>query len=113
MPCLIFFVHIRTDSAFWTKKPKTIVAKTRANKKTKKNKAVTITESAAVGESTDVENPSEVELDSLGRLFIELAEPLPSQEEAATSRADDTEVISVASGSDSTPSKKVRRVVRK
>ena len=83
------------------------MAKTRANKKVNKNKTVTIIEPTVVGESADVENQSEVELDSLGRLFMELADTLSSQEEAATSREDDIEVISVSSGSDSTPSEKV------
>ena len=53
-----------------------------------------------MGESVDVENPSEVELDSLGRLFIELADTLSSQEETDTSRADYNEVIQISSGSD-------------
>ena len=56
---------------------------------------------------------SEVEPDSLGRLFMQLIDTDSSQDDAETSEANATEVIPVSSKSDPLPRKKTRRVIRK
>ena len=56
---------------------------------------------------------SEVELDSLGLLFMQLIDADSSQDEVETSRADEAEVIPVSSNSEPLPIEKIRRVVRK
>ena len=87
------------------------MAKTKIGPKLKKNKAAAAPEPATMGKSADGDNPLEVDLDSLGQLFIELVDTSCSHEEAATSRADNIEVIPVTSGSDQSPLNKIRRVV--
>ena len=56
---------------------------------------------------------SEVELDSLGLLFMQLIDNDYSQEEAETSHADVAEVTIISSDSELLPVKRVRRAVRK
>jgi hypothetical protein len=56
---------------------------------------------------------SEVELDSLGRLFMQLIDNNHSQEETETSHADAPEVTYISSDSENLPPEKVRRVIRK
>lgn len=56
---------------------------------------------------------SEVELDSLGRLFVELAVAPSSQDNIETSRAGNVEVISISSNLETFIPKKTRRAVRK
>jgi hypothetical protein len=104
---------MQPSSTFWKRKIKTIVAKTRTGPKSKKNKPAAIAEPAVVGESADADDHSEVELDSLGQLFVDLADTSCSQDEAAKSRADDIKVIPISSGSDPAPPEKIRRVVWK
>ena len=55
----------------------------------------------------------EVELDSLGSLFMHLINNDLPQEDAKASQADDIEVITLSSGSDSMPTQKTRQAVRK
>ena len=55
----------------------------------------------------DTDDPEvEVELDSLGSLFMHLINNDLPQEDAEASQADDVEVIILSSGSDSMPTKK-------
>ena len=62
----------------------------------------------------DTDDPEvEVELDSLGSLFMHLINNDLPQEDAEASQADDVEVITLSSGSDSMPTQKIRQVVRK
>ena len=61
----------------------------------------------------DTDDPKvEVELDSLGSLFMHLVNKDLSQE-AEASQAEDVEVITLSSGSDSMPTQKTRQAVRK
>lgn len=55
---------------------------------------------------------SEVELDSLGRIFIELADASTSQGHTEGSRAGNVEVISICSGSETFVPKRLRRAVK-
>ena len=62
----------------------------------------------------DTDDPEvEVELDSLGSLFMHLINNDLPQEDAEASQADDVEVITLSSGSDSMPTQKTRQAVRK
>ena len=62
----------------------------------------------------DADDPEvEVELDSLGSLFMHLINNDLPQEDAEGSQADDVEVITLSSGSDSMPTQKTRQAVRK
>ena len=62
----------------------------------------------------DTDDPQvEVELDSLGSLFMHLVNNDLPQEEAEASQADDVEVITLTSGSDSMPTQKTRQAIRK
>ena len=55
----------------------------------------------------DTDDPEvEVELDSLGSLFMHLVKNDLPQEEAEASQADDVEVITLSFGSDSMPTQK-------
>ena len=56
---------------------------------------------------------SEVELDSLGRLFMQLIDNNYSQEETETSHADAPEVTYISSDSENFPPAEIRRVIRK
>ena len=59
------------------------------------------------------DDESEVELDSLGFLFMQLIDTDSSQEEAETSHADAAEVTIISSDSKTLPRTQIRRVVRK
>ena len=62
----------------------------------------------------DTDDPEvEVELDSLGSLFMHLVNNDLPQEEAEASQAEDVEVITLSSGSDSMPTQKTHQAVRK
>ena len=62
----------------------------------------------------DTEEPEvEVELDSLGSLFMHLINNDLYQEDVEGSQADDVKVITLSSGSDSMPTQKTRQAVRK
>ena len=62
----------------------------------------------------DTNDPEvEVELDSLGSLFMHLVYNDLPQEEAEASQADGVEVITLSSGSDSMPTQKTRQAIRK
>ena len=62
----------------------------------------------------DTDDPeAEVELDSLGSLFMHLVNDDLPQEEAEASQAEDVEVITLSSSSDSMPTQKSRQAVRK
>jgi hypothetical protein len=91
---------VQADSSFWNRRPKKAAIKTKAGPAQKKNVPAVEHETAAKGQSPLVDDESEVELDSLGRLFIELADVSYSQGDADMSRADDVEVISISSNSD-------------
>ena len=62
----------------------------------------------------DADDPKvEVELDSLGSLFMHLINNDLYQEDVEGSQADDVEVITLSSGSDYMPTQKTRQAVRK
>ena len=62
----------------------------------------------------DTDDPEvEVELDSLGSLFMHLINNDLRQEDAESSQADDVEVITLSSGSESMPTQKTRQTIRK
>ena len=59
-------------------------------------------------------NPDlEVELDSLGSLFMHLIDNDIYQEDVEGSQADDADVIILSSGSDPLPTQKIRQAARK
>ena len=107
---------MQADSSFWNRKKKKIPAtKPRAAKAAlaqKKNKQAIESEAIARGGSPAADDESEVELDSLGRLFIELANTSYSEGDAENSRADDVEVISISSNSENFFSQRARKTVR-
>ena len=112
-PLLIFK---QGDDPFWKKKPQEKEAKpsrpkTKAVKKTSKQKAA---ERISMELDDDPDEPKvEVELDSLGSLFMHLIDNDIYQQDAEGSQADDVEVIILSSGSDSMPTQKIRQAVRK
>ena len=62
----------------------------------------------------DTDDPEvEVELDSLGSLFMHHINNDLYQEDVEGSQANDAEVITLSSGSDSMPTQKPRQAVRK
>ena len=62
----------------------------------------------------DTDDPEvEVELDSLGSLFMHLINNDIPQEYVAGSQDDDVEVITLSSGSDSMPTQKTCQAIRK
>ena len=62
----------------------------------------------------DADDPEvEVELDSLGSLFMHLINNDLYQEDVEGSQADDVEVITLSSGSDSMPTQKTRQAIWK
>jgi hypothetical protein len=64
-------------------------------------------------EILQLDDDSEVELDSLGFLFMQLIDVDSSQEEAEASQADAAKVTIISSGLEPLPRKQIRRVVRK
>jgi hypothetical protein len=105
---------VQANSPFWNrKKKKTQLCKSKAAPALRRNKPAVANEPVAGDESPTARDESEVELDSLGRLFIELADASYSQDNTEMSRASDAEVISISSGSKNLSPKKIRRVVRK
>ena len=85
--------------------------KTKAVKKTTKRKAP---ELIGLELDDDPDEPEvEVELDSLGSLFMHLIDNDIYQEDIEGSQADGAEVIILSSGSDSLPTQKIRQAVRK
>ena len=85
--------------------------KMKAVKKTTKRKAP---ELIGLELDDDPDEPEvEVELDSLGSLFMHLIDNDTYQEDVEGSQADDAEVIILSSGSDSLPTAKIRQAVRK
>ena len=84
-------------------KKKTKVAKTRGPGRPKKQSAKELLEL----------DDSEVELDSLGLLFMQLIDANSSQGEVETSRASAAEVTTISSDSEPLPREKMRRVIRK
>ena len=54
-----------------------------------------------------------IQLDSLGSLFMHLINNDLYQEDVEGSQADDVEVITLSSGSDSMPTQKTRQAIRK
>ena len=84
--------------------------KTKAVKRTSKRKPA---DRINLKLDDDIDDPeAEVELDSLGSLFMHLVNNDLSQE-AEASQAEDVEVITLSSGSDSMPTQKTRQVVQK
>ena len=69
-------------------------------------------ESPAPAKNVD-DSETEVELDSLGSLFMHLIDNDIYHEDAGGSQADDAEVIILSSGSQSLPTQKIRQAVRK
>jgi hypothetical protein len=105
---------VQVNSPLWIrKKKKTQVRKSKAAPTSRKNKSAIANEPVVGDESPAADDESEVELDSLGHLFIELDDASYSQDNTATSRASDAEVISISSGSKNLSPKKIRRIVRK
>ena len=85
--------------------------KTKAVKRTSKRKTA---DRINMGLDDDVDDPEvEVELDSLGSLFMHLINNDLPQEDAEGSQADDVEVITLSSGSDSKPIQKNVKQSRK
>ena len=104
------------DDPFWKQKfadkaAKPSRPKTKAVKRTSKRKTA---EHINMELDEDADEPEvEVELDPLGFLFMHLINNDIPQEDAEASQADDVEVITLSSGSDSMPTQKTRQVVRK
>ena len=102
----LLLVYKQGDDLFWKKKPQEKAAKpscpkTKAVKKTSKPK---IAERISMELDDDSDEPEvEVELDSLGSLFMHLINNDIYQEGAEGSQADNVEVIVLSSGSDSLP----------
>ena len=85
--------------------------KTKAVKRTSKRKTADRINMELDDDTDDPE--AEVELDSLGSLFMHLVNNDLPQEEAEASQAEDVEVITLSSGSDSMPTQKPRQTIRK
>ena len=85
--------------------------KTKAIKWTSKQKTAERITMELDDDTDDLE--VEVELDSLGSLFMHLVNNDLPQEEAEASQAEDIEVITLSSGSDSMPTQKTSQVVQK
>ena len=102
---------MQANNSFWkrTKLARAPRAKSKVTKKAAKKKT---TESSDPPEDID-QSDQEVELDSLGSFFIHLIDNDYSQDDAAVSRADHVEVISLSSDSDLVPVQIFRRAVRK
>ena len=104
------------DDPFWKRKSADKVAKsshpkTKAVKRTSKRKTA---ERINIELDEDAEEPKvEVELDSLGSLFMHLINNDLYQEDVEGSQADDVEVITLSSGSNSMPTQKTRQAVQK
>ena len=85
--------------------------KTKVTKKSAKRKS---TEPIGLELDDDPDEPdAEVELDSLGSLFIHLIDNDIYQDDTEGSQADDAEVIILSSGSDPLPTQKIRQAIRK
>ena len=112
----LLFTFKQGDDPFWKKKPKEKAAKTarpktKAAKKTTKRKAP---ERISMELDDDPDEPEiEVELDSLGSLFMHLIDNDTYQEDVEGSQADDVEVIVLSSGSDSLPTQKIHQAIWK
>ena len=110
------FVYEQGDDPFWKRKSADKAAKpsrpkTKAVKRTSKRK---MADRIRMELDEDADDPEvEVELDSLGSLFMHLINNDLYQEDVEGSHANDVEVITLSSGSDSMPTQKTRRVVRK
>ena len=113
---LPLFVYEQGDDPFWKRKSADKAAKpsrpkTKAVKRTSKWKTA---DRISMELDEDADDPEvEVELDSLGSLFMHLTNKDLYQEDAEGSQADDVEVITFSSGSDSMPTQKSRQAVRK
>jgi len=113
---ILLLVCKQGDDPFWKKKPAEKAAKpsrpkTKAVKRTSKRKTA---KRINMELDEDADEPEvEVELDSLGSLFMHLINNDLPQEDAEASQVDDVEVITLSSGSDSLPTQKTRRAVRK
>ena len=111
---ILLLVYKRGDDPFWKKKPAEKAAKpsrpkTKTVKKTTKWKAA---ERISMELDDDTDEPEvEVELDSLGSLFMNLSNNDIYQEGAEGSQADDVEVIVLSSSSDSLPTQKIRQAI--
>ena len=111
---------MQSNDPFWKRKPQDKPAKPqdkpvrapRAKSKVTKRPAKKRT-----GESPDPaedeDSNTEVELDSLGSLFMHLIDNYHYQDDAEASRADNVEVILLSSDSDHVPVQKLHRAVRK
>ena len=102
---------MQANNSFWkrTKPARAPRAKSKVTKKAGKKKT---TESSDPPEDID-KSDIEVELDSLGSFFIYLIDNDYSQDDAAASRADHVEVISLSSDSDLVPVQRFRCAVPK
>ena len=102
---------MQANNFFWkrTKPARAPRAKSKVTKKAGKKKT---TESSNPPGDVDESDP-EVELDSLGSFFIHLIDNDYSRDDAAASRVDHVEVISLSSDSDPAPVQRFHRVVRK
>ena len=85
--------------------------KTKAVKRTSKRKTADRINMELYDDTNDPE--AEVELDSIGSLFMHLVNNDLPQEEAEASQAEDVEVITLSSSSDSMPTQKTRQTIRK
>ena len=113
---LPLFVYEQGDDLVWKRKSADKAAKpsrpkTKAVKRTSKQK---IAEHINMELDEDAEEPEvEVELDSLGSVFMHLIYNDLYQEDVEGSQANDVDVITLSSGSDSMPTQKTRQAVRK
>ena len=103
---------VQANYPFWNmKKKKTQAHKSKAAPAPRRNNPAITNEPVARDKSPTAYDESEVELDSLNRLFIELANASYSQDDTEASRAGDVEVISISSDSETLLPKKIRRAV--
>ena len=122
MKHVILLLYIQGDDPFWKWKTVEKAAKPTGDKAVKSSrpntKAVKRTSKRKTADrinmelNDDIDDPEvEVELDSLGSLFMHLINNDVPQEDAEASQADDIEVITLSSRSDSMPTQKTRQVV--
>ena len=110
----LLLIFKQGDDPFWKKKPqekavKTSRPKTKDVKKTTKRKAP---EPIGFELDDDPDEPDvEVELDSLGSLFMHLIDNDIYQEDVEGRQADDAEVTIPSSGTDSLPPQKIRQAI--
>jgi hypothetical protein len=82
--------QLQANDVFWRRKE---IRKIKTAPARKRAKLASADKPTSGDESPTADDESEVELDSLGRLFVELADASYSQDDTEPSRASDAEVI--------------------